>query len=381
MGAPSLLEETTPRSRPPRRPLARRRNHHDGLVDPVASATARSRRGSRRSARSACSRRRCFVFSAGRSACAARHRRPRCASRATAGGRCALPWRISSRHPRRTSVIATAVGAAVGLACVLGALIPATRATILKSELISAGSDVGVATLPLNNSSNVDSRPSPALLEGLRNVPGVARVNRTFAQEITDVRRRVLGPRVRGVDRWAFEPRHGRDGQRTCSIAARLSSGRPSPGSATCVRDRRCGSRRRRVTSRVRVAGVWVSSFDNGYTVTISPERFTQLFGTPAPHGVTADADPGVSAARARAADRARGDRSRCDRPHGGRVGGRARRRDRRTGVTVLDVAARAAARGARRDAFDACCWSASNGVGRSACSAPSGSRRRPSDG
>jgi putative ABC transport system permease protein len=198
-------------------------------------------------------------------------------------------------HPRRTSVIATAVGAAVGLACVLGALIPATRATILRSELISAGSDVGVATLPLNNASNVDARPSPALLEGLRNVPGVARVNRTFAQEITDADGVYSVRAFEGVERWAFEPVIGETGN------APLDRGEVIAGTSLArARHLRPGSTLRLATPTgyvpVRVAGVWVSSFDNGYTVTISPERFTKLLGTPAPHGVTADADPGVSA-------------------------------------------------------------------------------------
>jgi putative ABC transport system permease protein len=199
-------------------------------------------------------------------------------------------------HPRRTSVIATAVGAAVGLACVLGALIPATRTTILRSELVSAGSDVGVATLPLNNASNVDARPSPDLVRRLADVPGVARVSRAFQQEITD-RYGVYSVRsFENVDRWSFEPILGETG------SVPLERGEAVVGTSIArSRHLRPGSTLRIATPRgfvpVRVAGIWVSSYDNGYTISISPQRFVELFGEPtAPNGLTADAAPGVSA-------------------------------------------------------------------------------------
>jgi putative ABC transport system permease protein len=197
-------------------------------------------------------------------------------------------------RPRRTSVIATAVGAAVGLACVLGALIPATRATILKSELAGTDASVSVTTLPLNNSSNIDTRPSPELIAALKDVPGVASLNYSHESEVTDDEG-VYSVRTFGhVKRWPFETVRGETGN------APLDRGEAILGTSIArARGLRPGSTLQVATPTgyvpLRIAGIWNSSFDNGYNVTVAPEVFEKFFGTPAPHWISVRAEPGVS--------------------------------------------------------------------------------------
>lgn len=197
-------------------------------------------------------------------------------------------------RPRRTSVIATAVGAAVGTACVLGALIPATRATIVRSELVEKDAPISVNTLPLNNASNIDARPSEALAEQLELVRGVERVNRAYHQEISDDRGVYRVSTFEGVTRWSFERIAGEVG------LAPLERGEAIVGTSLArVRNLRPGSTLQLATPTgfvpVRVSGIWVNSFDNGHNVTLGSRTYKRLFGAPAPHSLTVVGEDGVS--------------------------------------------------------------------------------------
>jgi putative ABC transport system permease protein len=78
------------------------------------------------------------------------------------------------REPKRTSVLAVAVGATVGIACVLGSLIPAIGDGATEFSRKSSAGRAWVSTLPSNNSSAIDAKISPSVEAALLRVPGVA---------------------------------------------------------------------------------------------------------------------------------------------------------------------------------------------------------------
>ncbi len=219
------------------------------------------------------------------------------------------PWRVAIANlvsrPRRTRVIATAVGSAVGLACVLGALIPATRATIVNSESVSARAGFGITTLPLNNSGNIDARPSKALLAKVKRVDGVAGAYGSYGHEVTDDVGVFSVRAFEGVRHWSFDPVLGDVGNGPLDggeavIGTSLARSRGlRPGSTLMIAT---------PTGRVpvRVAGIWVSSYDNGYNAVVSTQLFHRMFGYPAPHAIGVEGELGVTtevlAARLRAA-------------------------------------------------------------------------------
>lgn len=218
-------------------------------------------------------------------------------ARFSRNGRGALRLAIANlvSRPRRTRVIATAVGSAVGLACVLGALIPATRATIVKSEVVDAPESVGLRTLPLNNSSNVDARPSRAVLAKVKQIEGVESVGSSYGHEVTDKEGVYAIWAFDGVTRWGNEHVRGETG------AAPLARGETIIGTTLArARGLRPGSTLSIATPTgavpLRVAGIWVSSLNNGFNAIVSPQVFHEMFGNPAPHGIGADASPGMTA-------------------------------------------------------------------------------------
>jgi putative ABC transport system permease protein len=198
-------------------------------------------------------------------------------------------------RPRRTRVIATAVGSAVGLACVLGALIPATRATIVRSEVVGDRAGVGLTTLPLNNASNVDARPSKTVLEKVKRLDGVHAAGGAYVHEITDDIGVYSVRAFDGTTRWGFKPVRGEVGN------APLQRGDAVIGTSLArTRGLRPGSTLAISTPTgavpMTVAGIWVSSFDNGFNAIVSPQLFRRLFGSPAPNSIGVDAELGVTA-------------------------------------------------------------------------------------
>jgi putative ABC transport system permease protein len=209
------------------------------------------------------------------------------------------------RNPRRARVIATGVGAAVGMACVLGALIPASRGTIAASDLGGLEGRILVRTLPLNNSGNVDARPSEALLRKLASVPGVAGVDEGYEQEISDRRGAyevIATESLRGA---SYTHVRG-----DTSVAALEREEAIVGTSLARARNLRPGSVLRIATPTgfvpVTVAGIWVNSQENGYNVTVSVRLHKRLFGDHLPHDVFLRTEPGVTPTEiARRVDRA----------------------------------------------------------------------------
>jgi putative ABC transport system permease protein len=209
------------------------------------------------------------------------------------------------RNPRRARVIATGVGAAVGMACVLGALIPASRGTIAASDLGSLEGRVSVRTLPLNNSGNTDARPSAALLRKLESVPGVAGVDGGWEQEVSDTRGEYEVIASETMRRATYGHVRG-----DTSLAA-LQRGEAIVGTSLArVRGLRPGSILRIATPTgfvpVKVAGIWVNAQENGHNVTISVPLHKRMFGDHVPHDVFLRTEPGVTLTEvARNVDRA----------------------------------------------------------------------------
>lgn len=82
-----------------------------------------------------------------------------------------------ARDPGRTAAMATSVGAAVALACVLGSLLATISAGSADFTERAAQGRVWVSTLPSNNAGAIDSKVSPTVLRRLHRLPGVAGVD------------------------------------------------------------------------------------------------------------------------------------------------------------------------------------------------------------
>ncbi len=199
-------------------------------------------------------------------------------------------------QPRRTSVVAAAVAAAVGLGCVLGALIPAIRATVATSDGPTVDDRVYVTPLALNNASNVDSRLSPQAIAKLAAVPGVARVDHSQCVEVGD---RISAYSICAEEGDLNEPVRidvvaGRAGQKALRDGAVLGTG------LARQRGLRPGSKLRVATPsgfvEVPVVGIWTLARDNGYSASISLPLHEKLFGRLTPRGVLLRPEPGVGA-------------------------------------------------------------------------------------
>ena len=213
-------------------------------------------------------------------------------------------------RPRRTTVLAASVGAAVALACVLGSVIPAIKGAVggdTRPTGNAAGDRVFISTLPMNNAGG-NARPSPKLLRAIERLPGVAEItpNRCVALGdsaaargagtglgvCTQPGRQVLWdegntpfPRVAGdVTLSALDRGEAIVG----TSAARAYGLRPGSTLALATPTR---------IANVRIAGIWRSSNDNGYRVTLSERRFVELYGPVQAENLWVTPDPGVSAA------------------------------------------------------------------------------------
>lgn len=198
-------------------------------------------------------------------------------------------------QPRRTSVIAAAVGAAVGMGCVLGSLIPSIKGAVATFDGASTDGRIYVSTLPLNNSSNVDARPSFATVRRLERTPGVAAVEQTRCTEVSD---------TDGVYSVC-----GLEGERGTSpvvmgdaVAEVLARGEAVAATGVArERNLRPGDMMRVVTPAgfrdVRVGAIWIYARDNGHSVVVSLDRHEELFGPTTPHSLLVAPEEGTSEA------------------------------------------------------------------------------------
>ena len=197
-------------------------------------------------------------------------------------------------RPRRTGVLAAAVGMAVGAAGMLAALVPSIRGAVTSGYGEAAEGRVYVSTLPLNNIGG-DARLGGRVLDELASLPGVASVERTRCVRVDDA----LG--LLGV--CAYE------GARTTpfrTVAGEVNVKVLQRGEAivgtSAARDRalRPGSILRIPTpdgvARIRVAGIWAHSNYNGYMATISYPLLERLYGAEPPPGAYLRPEPGTSA-------------------------------------------------------------------------------------
>jgi len=81
---------------------------------------------------------------------------------------------------RRTSVVVTAVGTAVGMAFVLSSVLGGMGEGATRISQSNAADRVFIATLTPNNTGAIDAKVSPAIQEQLAQLPGVARVERAY---------------------------------------------------------------------------------------------------------------------------------------------------------------------------------------------------------
>jgi putative ABC transport system permease protein len=201
-------------------------------------------------------------------------------------------------RPRRTSVMASTVGAAVALACLLGSIIPAIRSTTRSEQISEAGGRVFISTLPMNN-AGASARPSEKLLAAVAALPGVARIDANRCLGVSSNVQHVTGLGLcaqawRG-DTPPFERVAG-------EVSARaIARGEAIIGtSAARSLGLRPGSTMHIPTptgvASVRVAGIWSTAEDNGYRVSISPRRFDELFGDERAENLYVVPEPGVSA-------------------------------------------------------------------------------------
>jgi putative ABC transport system permease protein len=196
-------------------------------------------------------------------------------------------------QPRRTSVIAAAVAAAVGFGCVLGSLIPAIKGAVTTYDGASTADLVYVSSLPLNNASNVDARMSRETLRKLERIDGVAGIYQTRCSEVTDTQgvyafcgfegERVTSPVVMGDD-----PNQvlARGDAIVATGVARVRGLRPGDDMEIATPS---GMRK------VRVGAVWIYARDNGHSVTVSRARHEELVGPTTPHSVLVKTQPGVT--------------------------------------------------------------------------------------
>jgi putative ABC transport system permease protein len=82
-----------------------------------------------------------------------------------------------TREPGRTGVMAVALGMAVGVAFITASYTVAVRQGIT-DNLTKNLHGVAVSTLEPNNNFNVDAKVSPATVDAVAHMPGVARINR-----------------------------------------------------------------------------------------------------------------------------------------------------------------------------------------------------------
>src|SRR5581483_1289147 len=212
------------------------------------------------------------------------------------------------RDPGRTATMAAAVAAPVATAFIIVSFVSSIHDGVTRGFTKGFIGEVRVAQVDPNNSINVESKLSPAVLDRLRTFPGVAQVHRTAYVLTGHDAKKLVG--VKAIE-------HPRDSQRLTVLNGhgdldRLARGEVVVGPGLARRlDLRGGSTLLLDTptgrAPVRVQGVWQDGDTNGQAVTMSYPLLESLYGPQPSQEVYLDPVPGVSPATLAANLRAAG--------------------------------------------------------------------------
>ena len=210
-------------------------------------------------------------------------------------------------EPRRTGVMITALAAAVGIGVVLGNLNGSIVAGSTEATEQFSGGTVYVSSMAANNTLGVEAKLSPAVLEQLRSIEGVAGVleDHGFCGE----HRSIGGFCVNNQepDSTPLEIFRGRQSVREVFehgevlIGAGMARTRGLDPGDTFELPGRTGMRT------MTVGAIWADPNNMGLGVTVPNETFSELYGERVPGSVQVVPAPGVTTseldARIEAAD------------------------------------------------------------------------------
>jgi len=211
------------------------------------------------------------------------------------GGLMRVPLANLTSRPRRTASLAASVAAAVGLACVLGALVISVRGTVTDTFGREADGRVWVSMLAGVNNAGTTARVGPHIIARLAAVAGVASIDQERCVRVADKEGlleicSVVGLRGRPIPLIAGE-----------ADAAALTRGDVIAATGVArTHHLHPGSTWRVATPTgfrsVRIAGIWADPNFNGYALSMSSRRLDDLFGPGPPTTVLLRPAHGVSA-------------------------------------------------------------------------------------
>ena len=205
-----------------------------------------------------------------------------------------LGWTSAAREGLRTRGMVVAIGAAVGMALALASFSHMLEQSFGGDLSSQSYRTVEVTTLPINNTTSVDAKPSPDTIRAIRHIPGVDSVTRVIGA--------VGGTASEQICATAGTPEGFpfRVLQGTAS-ARRLNAGEvlvgPTVARQTGVRAggllRLAG---RDGVRSVRVQGVWTDGNCNGAGITMAPWLLEEIWGPQPPVFLFVHPARGVSA-------------------------------------------------------------------------------------
>jgi putative ABC transport system permease protein len=196
---------------------------------------------------------------------------------------------------RRTSVVMTAVGSAVGMAFVLGSVFAGMGQGAARMTEQTAGGRVMVATLPPNNTGAIDAKVSPSVQAQLAQLPGVAQVQHQYWAGFDYPGVGQVGISSTDGQPQRFEVYRGAGAEEVLNRGEVMIG----PGLARALHLRpgnRFDVAGRFGTVSMVVGGIWANPDNLGRSITISPRLRDQLIGSRPASWVLLVPAPGVSA-------------------------------------------------------------------------------------
>jgi putative ABC transport system permease protein len=200
------------------------------------------------------------------------------------------------RDPGRTGTMAAAVATPVAIALIIGSFISSIHDGVTNNVLRTSAGYVQATTLPVNNSVNLDAVASPALVDQLARVPGVAGVERSAYLLTGHETGKLIG--VKAVEnQWRFPYAVFRG----TKDRARFERGEVLVGTGLGRRlGLRPGSRLRIATPTgwrfVTVQGIWDDGDFAANSVTMPMSLFESFYGAQPNQGVQLRVAPGATA-------------------------------------------------------------------------------------